>query len=232
MITLIPYNTLGHANFGWLNARYHFSFGKYYNPNRMGFGTLRVINDDIIAPHSGFDPHPHRDMEIITFVRSGAITHGDSKGNQGRTEAGDVQVMSAGKGITHSEYNREDIQTTLYQIWIEPRAKGLAPRWDSAAFDNKESGDTLSLLVSGYDEDQKDGVLYIHQDATIHAGNLRAGANLLHPIRKQAYILISEGEISVNGQRAAKGDGVSVTDEKQINIAASTQSQIIVIDAP
>ena len=120
MIQPIFYDQLGQANFGWLAAKHHFSFGQYHDSQRMGFGKLRVINDDIIKPHSGFDTHPHRDMEIITYVRQGAISHKDSRGNSGRTEAGDVQVMSAGTGIFHSEHNHEDVDTNLYQIWIEP----------------------------------------------------------------------------------------------------------------
>ena len=125
MIKVYPYEKLGNHDFGWLNARYHFSFARYYNPERTGFGKLLVINDDIVHAHSGFDTHPHADMEIITYVRAGAITHRDSTGNEGRTAAGDVQVMSAGTGIAHSEHNEEDEDTRLYQIWIAPREKGM-----------------------------------------------------------------------------------------------------------
>lgn len=127
MIERRAFEGLGHANHGWLNARHHFSFGSWYDPKRMGWGALRVWNDDEIAPQTGFAPHPHTDMEIITYVRSGAITHQDSMGNSGRTEAGDVQVMSAGAGVRHSEYNREDVTTTLFQIWIEPKTRGGEP---------------------------------------------------------------------------------------------------------
>jgi redox-sensitive bicupin YhaK (pirin superfamily) len=134
MIKIYPYDSLGHADHGWLNARHHFSFASYQNPDRMKFGLLRVINDDIIAANSGFATHPHQNMEIITYVRSGAITHKDSKGNEGRTGAGDIQVMSAGSGIEHSEYNLENEETNLYQIWIIPNKLGVKPRWDAKEF--------------------------------------------------------------------------------------------------
>ena len=129
MIRVRPFNSLGAFRNDWLNARHHFSFGGYRDADRMGFGRLRVWNDDEIAPGAGFDPHPHKDMEIVTYVRTGAITHQDSMGNTGRTGAGDVQVMSAGSGVRHAEYNLEDVPTTLFQIWIEPRSKGGAPSW-------------------------------------------------------------------------------------------------------
>jgi len=129
MIEHRPFQSLGHANHGWLNARHHFSFANYHDPNRTQWGSIRVWNDDEIAPHSGFAPHPHDNMEIITYVRQGAITHKDSLGNEGRTEAGDVQVMSAGTGIRHSEYNHESITTELFQIWVIPDKVGLAPSW-------------------------------------------------------------------------------------------------------
>src|SRR6478735_12201129 len=124
-----PFDSLGHANHGWLDTRHHFSFANYYDPARMGWGRIRVWNDDTIGARSGFPPHPHRDMEIVTYVRSGAVTHQDSMGNKGRTAAGDVQVMSAGTGVTHAEYNLENEDTTLFQIWIEPDRAGEAPGW-------------------------------------------------------------------------------------------------------
>ena len=134
MIDHRPFGTLGAANHGWLDARHHFSFAGYHDPERTQWGSLRVWNDDTIAPKSGFPPHPHRDMEIITYVRKGAITHEDNLGNRGRTEAGDVQVMSAGTGIRHAEYNREDSETQIFQIWILPSATGLEPTWGTRPF--------------------------------------------------------------------------------------------------
>ena len=229
MITLYPYEKLGHANHGWLDARHHFSFASYHNPARRGFGVLRVINDDVVAAGNGFDTHPHRDMEIITYVRKGAITHRDSQGNQGRTSAGNVQVMSAGTGIFHSEYNLESEDTNLYQIWIEPSRQGVKPRWDMRAFPQEPVRDALSLLVSGKEEED---TLTIHQDARIYAGRLLAGTRITHPITHQAYILASQGELEVDGVRMKKGDGAEVTNLSEVAITALTDAEVLVIDVP
>ena len=228
MITLIPYTTLGHVDHGWLNARHHFSFASYYDQNRMGFGLIRVINDDIIQAGKGFDTHPHENMEIITYVRQGAITHKDSKGNEGRTEAGDVQVMSAGTGIRHSEYNLENEDTSIYQIWIYPRHNGGQPDWDSYTFPKEYARDELALLVSG---DGK-APLSIKQDAEIYAGRLAPGTKLEHPIKRQAYLLVSDGEVEVSGQLAKKGDGVEITHESTVTLHAHTQAEVLLIDVP
>lgn len=228
MTTKINFNQLGQADFGWLQAKHHFSFGHYYNPKRMGFGVIRVINDDTIQAGTGFDTHPHDNMEIITYVRSGAITHKDDQGNEGRTEAGDVQVMSAGAGIRHSEYNLENQATTLYQIWIEPNKRGVKPRWDAHKFPKQLVSDKLNLLVSGDGQ----APLFIHQDATIHAGRLSANTHLNHPIKHQAYVLVSEGEIEINGELAKQGDAVEVTDLNSITLRAVSEAEVLVIDAP
>lgn len=194
----------------------------------MGFGTLRVINDDIVKAGSGFDTHPHRDMEIITYVRKGAISHRDSEGNEGRTQAGDVQVMSAGTGIYHSEHNHEDVDTNLYQIWIEPNKKGVAPRWDAHEFPKQPATDRLPLLVSG----DGSAPLFIHQDATIHAGRLTKGTSVTHPVRQQAYILVSEGKADLDGHILKKGDGAEVTAQNQVTIIAQEDTEILVIGVP
>ncbi|MFC3050693.1 pirin family protein [Kordiimonas pumila] len=228
MITVYPYEQLGRADHGWLDARHHFSFARYYNPSRKGFGTLRVINDDIVKAGAGFDTHPHRDMEIITYVRKGAITHKDSAGNVGRTEAGDLQVMSAGTGIFHSEFNLESEDTNLYQIWIEPSEKGVIPRWDMKQFPKEPVTDKLSLLVSG----NNDAPLYIHQDAQIYGGRLTAGTSLTHSVKHQAYILVSEGSAQINTTTLKKGDGAEVTDTNSLAITALTDTEILIIDAP
>ena len=227
MITIHPYENLGHADHGWLNARHHFSFGNYYNAKRMNFGTLRVINDDIIQAGRGFAKHPHQNMEIITFVRSGAITHEDSNGNRGRTKAGDVQVMSAGSGIYHSEHNHEDVNTTLFQIWIEPNITNVTPKWDSHTFPETASK-ALQLLVSG------DGTapLKIHQDAFIYAGKLEAGTSVNQTIKHQAYLLISEGEVTVNDVVLKKGDGAEIVQQKQLTITANSNTEILLLDVP
>jgi len=228
MIKTYSFKQLGRANHGWLDARHHFSFANYYNPERMGFGALRVINDDIIKAGAGFDTHPHKDMEIITYVRKGAITHRDSRGNLGRTEAGDVQVMSAGTGIFHSEFNLESEDTNLYQIWIEPNKTGVQPRWDAMKFPTEEAEGGLTLLVSG------DGraPLQIHQDATIHAGRINAGSELGHAIKHQAYLLVSRGAITLDGHSLKKGDGAEISDVNSINLAAVTDADVLIIDVP
>lgn len=230
MITVYPYEKLGHADHGWLDARHHFSFASYRDPKRMGFGTLRVINDDVVKSGAGFDTHPHRDMEIITYVRKGAITHKDSMGNLGRTEAGDVQVMSAGTGVFHAEYNLENEDINLYQIWITPREMGVTPRWEAKQFPKEPVTDALPLLVSGNKDDE--GVLYIHQNAYIYGGRLLAGTSVMHPITHQAYILASEGELEIDGVKLKKGDGAEITDTSSVNITAKIDAEIIVIDVP
>lgn len=232
MITLYPYTQLGTANHGWLKARYHFSFAMYHNPDRMGFGTLRVINDDIVQAGKGFDTHPHRDMEIITYIRRGAISHRDNQGNEGVTRAGDVQVMSAGRGIAHAEYNLEEEDTNLFQIWIEPNQFGVTPRWESREFPKEPVKDKLVPLVSGRDADILQDALFIHADAAIHGGRMTAGTTITHPITYQAYILASEGEVEINGQRMAKGDGAEVTNMQHVTITALTDAEVLVIDVP
>jgi len=232
MIKVYPYEKLGHNKFGWLDTRYHFSFADYRNPERMGFGALRVINDDIVSGGAGFDPHPHKDMEIITYVRKGAITHRDNMDNEGRTEAGDVQVMSAGTGVTHAEYNREKEDTTLFQIWIYPRQRGVKPRWDARKFPKAPVNDTLPLLVSGRSEDADKGALYIHQDAAIYGGTLRTGTAISQPIKDQAYLVVSEGSVSLDGHTLNQGDGAEITDAQAVEIKALSDAEIVLIDVP
>jgi len=228
MITHYPYANLGHADHGWLDARHHFSFASYQNQERQRFGVLRVINDDVIKAGAGFDTHPHRNMEIITYVRKGAITHKDSNGNVGRTVAGDVQVMSAGTGVFHSEFNRESEDTNIFQIWIEPNQLEVTPRWDSHEFPKEPTTDSLMLLVSG----DGDAPLSIHQDAFIYAGHLIEGAQLTHPIKHQAYVLVSEGSLELEGCLLNKGDGLEVSELSSIGLKALSNTKVLVIDAP
>lgn len=230
MIKLYKYENLGHVNHGWLDARHHFSFGSYRNPARLGFGDLIVINDDKVQAHKGFATHPHDNMEIITYVRSGAISHKDSEGNAGKTIAGDVQVMSAGTGIFHSEFNDESVDTTLFQIWIKPNKREVQPRWDARQFP-KEQG-SLQMLVSGREEDQKHKPLFIYADAAIYGGNIKAGDGVEQSIKHNAYILASKGSFEVNGTKMNKGDGAEVTSEKGLKIKALDDAEIIVIDVP
>lgn len=236
MIKHYPYNELGGNDLGWLQAKHHFSFADYQNPKRRNFGALRVVNDDIIKAGAGFDMHPHEDMEIITYVRTGAITHTDTRGNTGRTEAGNVQVMSAGTGIYHSEYNLESEDTTLYQIWIYPRAKGLEPKWGSKTFPKTAIKDNQSLPLLVSDEDNRNNEqsssLHIYQDAAIYGGVVKSGSTIQQRIKHQAYILISEGKVEIDGTVLSKGDAAEITDTNDIIIQSVETSEILVIDVP
>ncbi|MFZ4541491.1 MAG: pirin family protein [Rickettsiales bacterium] len=228
MLDIQRYNDLGQMKIDWLNAHYHFSFANYHNPKRMGLGPLRVINDDIVKAGGGFAPHGHRDMEIITYVRNGAISHEDSLGNKGKTAAGDIQVMSAGSGIEHSEWNSEDEDTTLYQIWLHPRTKNAKPRWEARQFPKTEGA--LHLLASGREGDADKGALWIDQDAAIWGGVLKAGQNWSQPLHGAAYMLVSTGEVVVNGEILNQGDGVAITALPTIDITATTATELVIID--
>jgi hypothetical protein len=232
MINIYPYETLGHVNHGWLEARHHFSFARYWNPERTGFGSLLVINDDRVEAGKGFGTHPHDNMEIITYVRQGAITHRDSMGNTGRTGAGDVQVMSAGTGVFHSEFNQESEDTKLYQIWIEPNVDGVTPRWEAKEFPKDIVKNKLNILVSGMPEHKDVGALFIHQDAAIYAGKIAAGTSVTQNIKHQAYILASVGNFTVNGKPMKQGDGAEVTGENSLIINATADAEILIIDTP
>jgi quercetin 2,3-dioxygenase len=234
MIEHRPFSSLGKFDADWLAARYHFSFSGYRDPSRMHWGALRVWNDDTIQPRTGFPPHPHSDMEIITYVRTGAITHQDSLGNKGRTEAGDVQVMSAGSGVTHSEYNLEDEATTLYQIWILPKEHGGAPSWGAAKFPKAERVGALVTLASGFPADQEAGALPIRQDARVLAATLGAGQRVVHKLEpgRKAYLALAKGEAEVNGLALAHRDGAAIRDEDEIVIIARGDSEIVLVDVP
>lgn len=237
MIKHIAHSQLGRGEHGWLSSRFHFSFADYYNPARMGFGKLRVINDDLIKAGYGFGAHPHRNMEIITYVRSGEVSHQDSEGNKGVTKAGEVQVMSAGSGIVHSEYNLGREPLTLYQIWIETERYNVKPRWQTLPFPNKLIDNQLSLLVSGYasDSDNKQ-LLSIYQQARIFAGRLKKGNKVQQKIDHQAYLLASDGQFivtdSVNKELLNKGDGAEITAVNTITIEAVSDCELLLIDTP
>ncbi|MBC9249767.1 hypothetical protein A9179_05705 [Pseudomonas alcaligenes] len=230
MIDVRPFNSLGHAQHGWLNARHHFSFAEYHNAQRANWGKLRVWNDDEIAPHSGFPPHPHHDMEIITYVREGAITHRDNLGNQGRTEAGDVQVMSAGTGIAHSEYNLEDVTTKIFQIWVIPDQFGKAPSWGAKPFPKGERAGQFVVLASGSEDDGD--ALRIRADARLVAATLQAGQSAEYPLGRlrKGYLVPAKGLIEVNGVRAAERDGVAIAGEEVVRVTAVEDSEVILVE--
>jgi redox-sensitive bicupin YhaK (pirin superfamily) len=231
MIDIRPFASLGHADHGWLDARHHFSFADYHAPARMGWGAIRVWNDDEIAAKSGFPPHPHRDMEIITYVREGAITHQDSMGNKGRTAAGDVQVMSAGTGVRHAEFNLEDEKTTLFQIWVQTDRPGAEPGWGARAFPKDDRAGSFVTLASGFQEDKE--ALKINAAARVLGATLKAGETAgvdLDPSR-HLYLVAVGGAIEVNGRRAEPRDGVAVTGEETLTIRALDDAEIVLVDA-
>jgi redox-sensitive bicupin YhaK (pirin superfamily) len=231
MIHVQAFDKLGRFRNEWLNARYHFSFGEYRDAARMGVGGLRVWNDDEIAAGKGFDPHPHRDMEIVTFVREGAITHRDSLGNEGRTEAGDVQVMHAGTGIVHAEYNLEDGPTRLFQIWILPNRRGAAPGWATRRFPKGAEG--LVALADGR-EGADAAALPLNADAAVLAATIPAGARVAHGLApgRVAYLVASTGTVTVNGTKVGTRDGVTVADEAEVVIEAREAAEVVLVDVP
>jgi redox-sensitive bicupin YhaK (pirin superfamily) len=229
MIDIRTFDSLGHADHGWLDARHHFSFASYYDPRRMGWGRIRVWNDDRIAANSGFPPHPHRDMEIVTYVRTGAITHQDSMGNKGRTGAGDVQVMSAGTGVTHAEYNLEGEETTLFQIWIETDRPGAPPSWGAKPFPKDARDGRFQLLASGNPDDE---ALTINADARIFGATVNAGGSIELNVEPGRHLyLVPSGRVRVNGEVAGPRDGVAITGEDKLRIEAEDNAELVLVDA-
>ena len=236
-IQTIPFSSLGGENHGWLDAKHHFSFANYYDPKRMGVGPLRVWNDDTIQPGTGFPFHSHQDMEIITFVREGAITHEDNLGNKGRTEAGDVQVMSAGTGITHSEFNLEDEITRIFQIWIMPNERGHTPRWDAREFPKGQSTGNLVPLASGRDVHKETDALLIHADSAVLGATIAEGADVTHRLDagRALYIVAAKGAVTINDEFVDTRDGVVVLAgdaDEDVVIHADLDAEIVVVDVP
>jgi redox-sensitive bicupin YhaK (pirin superfamily) len=231
MIDRRRFESLGGANHGWLDAKHHFSFAEYYDPQRMGWGALRVWNDDTIAANTGFPPHPHADMEIITYVRQGAITHQDNQGNKGRTEAGDVQVMSAGSGIRHSEYNLEPGQTRIFQIWIIPSQRGGAPSWGSKPFPKGDRSGRFVTLASGFEGDID--ALPIRTDARVLGATLKAGESAEYALgaSRHGYLVPARGRVEVNGVRLDARDGAAVRDEPILRVTAIEDAELVLVDA-
>jgi redox-sensitive bicupin YhaK (pirin superfamily) len=231
MIELRPFASLGAANHGWLDAHHHFSFADYHDPTRTNWGRLRVWNDDTIAAQTGFPPHPHHDMEIITYVRSGAISHKDSLGNAGRTEAGDVQVMSAGTGIRHSEYNLEDEATTLFQIWIMPDSRGGAPSWGAQPFPKDDRAGRFVVLASGMDGDED--ALQIRSNARVLGATVKAGDSLTYALTpdRHAYLVPATGKVRIGETVVNARDGAAITGLDSITITAIEDSELVLVDA-
>src|SRR3954451_1174126 len=227
MIETRPFSSLGRFQNEWLNARHHFSFGNYHDQGRMGLGALRVWNDDQIAAGAGFDPHPHKDMEIITYVRSGAITHRDNLGNEGRTLAGDVQVMHAGRGIVHAEYNLEEEETRIFQIWLTPNRRGVEPGWGTRTF--PEAGEGLRVLAAG---DGRDGALPLYAEGAVLAGRLAAGQTIRHRLApgQRAYLVAATGSVTVNGVKLGTRDGAAVEGESALTITADEAAELVLVE--
>jgi quercetin 2,3-dioxygenase len=222
----------GGGDYGWLKTKYSFSFATWYEPSRMGFGALRVINDDWIAPASGFGKHGHKDMEIVTIVTKGTVTHTDSMGNTGFVPAGDVQAMSAGTGVVHAEENSSDEELTLFQLWIEPNQLGVAPRYSQGTFNLEQQQKGMRLIVSPTGENES---LPIHQDAYITHAVLEAGDHVPYTIRKSgngAYLFIIEGTLEVGGQSFGSRDAVGVSDTEVIDLGSLTGARVLIIEVP
>ena len=230
MIELRPFASLGAANHGWLDAHHHFSFADYYDPARTSWGNLRVWNDDVIAPKSGFPPHPPADMEIITYVYEGAITHKDNLGNHGRTAAGDVQVMSAGTGIAHSEYNLEDEDTRLFQIWLLPTSRGEQPSWGARPFPKGDRANRFVALASGYEGDD---ALRIRTDARVLGATLKAGERATYQLGadRRGYLVPAKGRVTVNEVEVAAHDGAAIRDLASITVTALEDAEVVLVDA-
>jgi quercetin 2,3-dioxygenase len=231
MIELRPFSSLGAADHGWLDAHHHFSFAGYHDPARTNWGRLRVWNDDAIAPNTGFPAHPHSDMEIVTYVREGAISHRDSLGNQGRTEAGDVQVMSAGTGIQHSEYNLEDRTTRLFQIWILPDRRGGEPSWGARPFPKGDRAGRFVTLASGIAGD--DEALAIRSDARVLGATIKAGDSASYDLTpdRHAYLVPAAGRVKIDDVEVNARDGAAITGVDRITVTALEDSEIVLVDA-
>jgi quercetin 2,3-dioxygenase len=227
MITVRPAAERGHANFGWLDTHHTFSFANYYDPRHMGFGALRVINDDRVAPGGGFPTHPHADMEIITYVLEGELAHKDSIGNGAVIRPGEVQRMSAGTGIRHSEFNASrEAPVHLLQIWLLPEKEGLAPGYEQKAF---EIGDALKLVAS---RDAREGSVTIHQDVALWAARLKAGKPARHALApgRRAWLQVARGDALLNGTALGTGDGAAVTGETALELGTGKGGEILLFD--
>ena len=232
MITVRKSEDRGHFDHGWLDTRHTFSFAGYHDPAHMGFRALRVINEDRVQPGQGFGTHGHRDMEIISYVLEGELAHRDSMGNGSVIRPGDVQRMSAGSGVRHSEYNHATDRTTHFlQIWIEPNVAGIAPGYEEKRFGEAEKQGRLRLIAS---PDGADGSVSIHQDARLYASRLSAGQSLMAELAagRLGYLHVVRGEVTLNGQRLAGGDAAKIRDERALAIYSQDDAEILLFDLP
>jgi len=231
MIERRPFDGLGSADHGWLKAKHHFSFADYRDPKRMGWGSMRVWNDDTIAAQTGFPPHGHSDMEIITYVRRGAITHEDNLGNRGRTVAGDVQVMSAGTGIRHSEYNLESETTQIFQIWIMPDSQGKPPAWGAKPFPRSDRSGRFVALASGIEGDAD--ALPIRTNARVLGATLKAGASAEYQFdgERLGYLVPATGRVEINGVTLEARDGAAISNESSIRVTALEDAELVLVDS-
>jgi redox-sensitive bicupin YhaK (pirin superfamily) len=230
MIERRAFKELGGADHGWLRARHHFSFADYFESSRVHWGNLRVWNDDEIQSNTGFPPHPHANMEIITYVREGAITHRDSMGNEGRTGAGDVQVMSAGSGVRHAEYNLEPDTTKLFQIWILPRENGGDPSWGAKPFPKGDRSGRFVTLASGFANDND--ALPIRADARVLGATLNKGESTEYRLgaSRHGYLVPATGAVEVNGVRIDARDGAAIANEETVTVIALENTEIVLVD--
>jgi redox-sensitive bicupin YhaK (pirin superfamily) len=229
MINILKSNERGHASHGWLDSYHSFSFADYYNPQQMGYQSLRVINDDLVMPGMGFGTHPHRDMEIITYILSGQLEHKDSMGNGRVIQTGDVQYMAAGKGVSHSEFNPSKEEAVhLLQIWIQPDAKGVVPRYAEKSLRTAPTG-KWHLVTS---KAGRDGSIAIHQDADLWIAKLEAGQKVSHPLasKRHVWLHVAEGEVVLNGKTLAGGDAAAVEKETELQVSANKPSQVLLFD--
>lgn len=223
----------GHANHGWLDAHHSFSFANWYDPSKIHFGMLRVLNDDVILGGQGFGTHPHNDMEIITIILEGALQHNDNMGNGSVIKPSDVQVMSAGTGVMHSEFNPSPTEkTNLFQLWIFPKENGIKPRYDQKTFSVDERKNKIQTVASGF---KQNGELYIHQDAALSLADIDKANSISYPVSKYgngAYIMVIDGEVEIEGEKLSHRDAIGISETETVVIRANENSKLLIVDVP
>jgi redox-sensitive bicupin YhaK (pirin superfamily) len=230
---LHPASERGHANHGWLDAHHSFSFANWHDPSRVHFGMLRVLNDDIVGPGQGFGMHPHNDMEIITIILEGALQHKDNMGNGSVIKPGDVQVMSAGTGVVHSEFNPSKTErTNLFQLWVFPKENGIAPRYDQKTFDAAERKNKVQTVASGF---KQNGELYIHQDAALSLSNIEAANKITYSMIKEGngvYLMVITGKIKIDGNELSKRDAIGISETSSFEIEGLENAEVLIVEVP